>query len=60
MPWVRRGYINPPWKGGVSLEHTRSAPEGAITICAAAALAHGCRMRVVRRPRPSCFEDPNA
>ena len=38
------GYINPPWKGGASLKHTRSAPEGAITLCAAVALAHGCRM----------------
>ena len=32
MPWVRRGHINPPWKGGASLEQTRSAPEGAITL----------------------------
>jgi len=29
--------INPLQKGGASLEHTRSAPEDAITLCAAAA-----------------------
>ena len=47
--------INPLRMGGASHEHTRSAREGAITLCAAAALArrglaHGCRMRVARAP----------
>ena len=39
MPWVRRGHINPPgsWEGGASHEHTRSAPEGTITLCFATA-----------------------
>ena len=50
MTWVRRGHNNPPQKGGARREHTRSAPEGAITLCAAAALAHGCRMGVARAP----------
>lgn len=35
MTWVRRGHNNPPQKGGARREHTRSAPEGAITLCAA-------------------------